>query len=71
MGKSVVSLEYQQVYNAFFNLIRFLSLAKTDHRKQKIAAALIMTYPGVPSVYYGDEKVIEGMNLSDSTRKMI
>jgi glycosidase len=50
---------------------RFLSLSKVNYKRQKLAAAFIMTYVGMPSVYYGDEKAIEGLDIYDSRRKMI
>jgi cyclomaltodextrinase len=34
---------------------RFLSLAKGDTRALKLATLFQMTYPGAPSIYYGDE----------------
>ncbi len=52
-----------------FNLLgshdtsRILSVVRDDPTRNRLAVALLMTYPGVPCVYYGDEI---GMRASDS-----
>lgn len=40
---------------------RFLSLCRGDLRKWKLACILLMLFPGVPSLFYGDEQAICGM----------
>lgn len=39
---------------------RFLSLCEGDVRKLKLAVIFQMTFIGIPSVFYGDEKEIQG-----------
>ncbi|GGJ53658.1 maltodextrin glucosidase [Deinococcus roseus] len=41
-----------------------------DLEKQKIAAALLLTFIGVPCIYYGDEIGMEGENDPDCRRTM-
>jgi len=49
-----------------FNLLdshdtpRFLTLAGNDLARTKLAATLLLAYPGVPCIYYGDEIGTEG-----------
>ncbi len=50
---------------------RFLTLAKGDKRKLRQAMLFQMTYPGVPSVYYGEEIGMEGGHDPDCRRGMI
>lgn len=51
---------------AQFNLLdshdthRFFSLIGADLGRMRLAVLLLMTYPGVPCVYYGDEIGLEG-----------
>lgn len=40
---------------------RFLSLCGGDERRYKLAVLFQMTFPGIPSVFYGDERGICGM----------
>lgn len=40
---------------------RFLSLCGGDLRKWKLAFLVLAFYPGIPSLFYGDEKGIEGI----------
>lgn len=40
---------------------RFLSLCSGDERRYKLAVLFQMTFPGIPSVFYGDEKGISGI----------
>jgi glycosidase len=44
---------------------RFLSLCRDDIRKWKLAFAFLMLFPGVPCMYYGDEKGVRGIAESD------
>lgn len=39
---------------------RFLSLCGNDEKRYKLAVVFQMTFPGVPSVFYGDERGISG-----------
>jgi len=39
---------------------RFLTLCGGDQRKQKLAASVQFTWPGTPSVYYGEEIGMQG-----------
>jgi alpha-glucosidase len=47
---------------------RFLTLVQGDIARMLIAVTLQMTYPGVPSIYYGDEIGIEGGRDPDCRR---
>jgi alpha-glucosidase len=50
---------------------RILSIVKGDKTLAKLGAFLLMTYPGVPCVYYGDEIGMEGDHDPDNRRTMI
>jgi len=56
----------EHVTQAQFNLLsshdmpRFLTLARRDKAALKLATLFQMTFPGVPSIYYGDEVGMEG-----------
>lgn len=56
----------QSVTEAAFNLLgshdtpRLLSVCHGDVRRMKLAVLLLLTYPGVPCIYYGDEIGLEG-----------
>jgi alpha-glucosidase len=60
-----------------FNLLgshdtsRIKTFLSGDDRLLKLAATLLMTFPGVPCVYYGDEIGIEGGDDPDNRRCMI
>jgi alpha-glucosidase len=47
---------------------RFFTLLGADLPLMKVAVALLFTYPGVPSVYYGDETGLEGGRDPDCRR---
>ena len=47
---------------------RFMSLARNDPQKGKVAAALLLTNPGVPFIYYGEEIGMLGMKPDESIR---
>lgn len=49
---------------------RFLSRAGGDIRKLKLAVLFMMTHVGIPTVYYGDEKGMDGLTESDYRRPM-
>ncbi len=50
--------------------VRFLSLVDGSIPKMKVGAALLLTYPGVPSLYYGDEIGLAGERDPDNRRCM-
>lgn len=47
---------------------RFFSLLHNDMAKMKLAVTLLLTYPGSPCVYYGDEIGMEGHQDPDCRR---
>ncbi len=47
---------------------RFLSIAKNDLSALKLAALCMLTYPGAPSIYYGDEIGMAGGRDPDCRR---
>ena len=49
---------------------RFLSFCDGDRKKLKLAVAFMMCAPGIPSVFYGDEKAIMGLEEIDYRAKM-
>ncbi|SDB29464.1 Glycosidase [Pseudobutyrivibrio sp. YE44] len=49
---------------------RFLSFCKGDERKLKLALAFMMCAPGIPSVFYGDEKGMEGLKECEYRKPM-
>ena len=59
---------------AQFNLLdshdtaRFLHLLGEDKQRMRLAATLLLTYIGVPSIYYGDEVGLSGGNDPDCRR---
>ncbi len=50
---------------------RFLSIAKGDKSALKLGWLAMMTYPGAPTIYYGDEIGMEGGRDPDCRRGMI
>ncbi len=50
---------------------RFLSIAKGDQTALKLAWLAMVTYPGAPTLYYGDEIGMEGERDPDCRRGMI
>ncbi|MBX9869698.1 MAG: hypothetical protein K2X63_07870, partial [Burkholderiaceae bacterium] len=48
--------------------VRFLSLLQGDTARMQLAVALLMTYPGIPCIYYGDEIGMEGGTDPDCRR---
>jgi alpha-glucosidase len=59
-----------------FNLLdshdtpRFQTVLNEDAALIRLAVTLLFTYPGVPSIYYGDEIGLTGRNDPDSRRTM-
>lgn len=49
---------------------RFLSFCGGDRKKLEMAIAFMMCAPGIPSVFYGDEKGMEGLEESEYRRPM-
>ncbi len=66
-----------QIATQQFNLLdshdtrRIQTVVGGDEMLARIAVALLFTFPGTPSVYYGDEIGMEGGNDPDSRRCMI
>lgn len=50
---------------------RYLSLCKGDTRKLKLSVVFQMTFIGVPSVFYGDEKGLQGALESEYRQPMV
>ncbi len=49
---------------------RFLSLVESDERKMSSALALLFLFPGVPSLFYGDEMGLTGVKENEYRRAM-
>ncbi|PHU40756.1 alpha-glycosidase [Pseudobutyrivibrio ruminis] len=49
---------------------RFLSFCHGDERKLELALAFMMCAPGIPSIFYGDEKAMEGLEEWEYRRPM-
>jgi len=50
---------------------RFLTIARGDTSALKLAYLTMMTYPGAPMIYYGDEVGLEGGRDPDCRRAML
>lgn len=50
---------------------RFLSVCGDNHARMRLAIAFQMTFAGVPSVYYGDEKGFCGITEDEYRRPML
>ena len=50
---------------------RFLTIARGDTTALRLALLTMFTYPGAPTIYYGDETAMEGHQDPDSRRAMI
>lgn len=67
----------QQANEVLFNLLashdtpRVLTQLGGDTRKLKLALAFLLTYPGTPCIYYGDEIGLEGEGDPDCRKCMI
>jgi len=42
------------------DMARFISIARNDLSALRMATLMLMTYPGTPSIYYGDEVGMKG-----------
>ena len=73
----MLSLYPEGTCRCMYNLLdshdtpRFLYDCGGDLRKLKLAAALMMTFPGCPAIFYGDEIGLTGANDPDCRRAMI
>ncbi len=65
-----------EIVQVQFNLLdshdtaRYLTLARDDKRLLKLTTLFQMTYPGAPSIYYGDEIGLRGGRDPDCRRAM-
>jgi cyclomaltodextrinase len=50
---------------------RLISIVGGDKASVRLATLLLMTYPGAPSIYYGDEIGLPGTNFDPDTRRTI
>jgi cyclomaltodextrinase len=48
---------------------RLISIVGGDKASVELATLLLMTYPGAPSIYYGDEIGLPGTNFDPDTRR--
>jgi cyclomaltodextrinase len=48
---------------------RMISIVGGDTASVRLATLLLMTYPGAPSIYYGDEIGLPGTNFDPDTRR--
>lgn len=53
------------------DMARFVTLARGDQSALRLATLYQMTYPGAPSVYYGDEVGMEGAHDPDNRRAFV
>ncbi len=71
---SLLNLYHPNVTAVMLNLLdshdmtRFLTLAREDTSALRLATLFQMTYPGAPSIYYGDEIGLVGKHDPDSRR---
>jgi len=67
---------HRPIVEAQFNLLdshdtaRYLTLARGDKQLLKLTTLFQMTYPGAPSIYYGDEIGLQGGRDPDCRRAM-
>lgn len=73
VGK-LIGLYHPDVTGAMLNLLdshdtaRFVTLARGDRSALRLASLFLLTYPGAPSIYYGDEIGMEGRHDPDNRR---
>jgi cyclomaltodextrinase len=71
---SLLNSYHPEITQALLNLLgshdtpRFLTLARNDTSALRLATFFQMTYPGAPSLYYGDEIGLEGRRDPDCRR---
>jgi len=65
---AVVEMQFNQLCS--HDTARILYVVKGDKALQKLGVALLLTYPGVPCVYYGDEIGLDGAPDPDNRRCM-
>jgi Glycosidases len=76
LANRILALYPEETSRRMYNLLdshdtpRFLYECGGDIRKLKLAAALMMTFPGCPAVFYGDEIGISGANDPDCRQAM-
>lgn len=77
MLEQVQTWYFPEITYAQMNLLdshdtaRFLTVAKNDKTALKLAWLAMMTYPGAPTIYYGDEIGMAGGKDPDCRRGMI
>src|SRR5699024_6525540 len=61
---------FQNLFNNIgsHDTIRIATELGSDLRKIKLAFVLLLTFPGVPCIYYGDETALEGGKDPDNRR---
>ncbi|MGI8929313.1 MAG: glycoside hydrolase family 13 protein [Candidatus Limnocylindrales bacterium] len=70
----LMSMYRPQTIAAQLNLLdshdtpRFLTLARGDRQALRLATLAVMTLPGAPCIYYGDEVALEGREDPDNRR---
>lgn len=65
---AIVSQQFNQLGS--HDTPRILTILNNDKSLLRLGAALLMTFPGVPCVYYGDEIGMEGAQDPDNRRCM-
>ncbi len=72
--QGLLKLYHPNVTSVMLNLLdshdmtRFLTLARGDQSALRLATLFQMTYPGAPSIYYGDEIGLSGRHDPDNRR---
>lgn len=81
LGNAVIALQREKISDSFiphFNFAPFLTnhdqdrlmtQLKNDPNKVKIAASMLLTSPGVPFIYYGEEVGMEGQKPDEEIRR--
>lgn len=74
--ESILQLYHPEIVYSQYNLLsshdtaRFINLCRGDFRILKLTLTFLMTFPGTPSIYYGDEVGLEGARDPDCRRAM-
>ena len=74
--QELLELYHPEVTAAQLNLLdshdtaRFVNLARGDESALRLATLFQMSYPGAPSIYYGDEIALQGLKDPDCRRAM-